>query len=194
MKKLIIVLSLGLMPWAMFGQTKWNVDAAHSSVKFTVSHLVISEVEGSFKKFNGSISTSNPDFSGASIEFTVDVKSISTDNDMRDNHLKSPDFFDAEKFPEMTFKSTSFKKISGNKYELVGDLTMHGVTKSVKFSVDYGGTMNDGMGNTKAGFKATAVIDRFNYGLKWSKATETGGLVVGNEVTISLRLEFAKAK
>ena len=194
MKKLIIVLSLGLMPWAMFGQTKWNVDAAHSSVKFTVSHLVISEVEGSFKKFNGSISTSNPDFSGASIEFTVDVKSISTDNDMRDNHLKSPDFFDAEKFPEMTFKSTSFKKISGNKYELVGDLTMHGVTKSVKFSVDYGGTMNDGMGNTKAGFKATAVIDRFNYGLKWSKATETGGLVVGNEVTINIRLEFAKAK
>lgn len=194
MKKLIIVLSLGLMPWAMFGQTKWNVDAAHSSVRFTVSHLVISEVEGSFKKFNGSISTSNPDFSGASIEFTVDVKSISTDNDMRDNHLKSPDFFDAEKFPEMTFKSTSFKKVSGNKYELVGDLTMHGVTKSVKFSVDYGGTMNDGMGNTKAGFKATAVIDRFNYGLKWSKATETGGLVVGNEVTINLRLEFAKAK
>lgn len=194
MKKLIIVLSLGLMPWAMFGQTKWNVDAVHSSVKFTVSHLVISEVEGSFKKFNGSISTANPDFSGASIEFTVDVKSISTDNDMRDNHLKSPDFFDAEKFPEMTFKSTSFKKVSGNKYELVGDLTMHGVTKSVKFSVDYGGTMNDGMGNTKAGFKATAVIDRFNYGLKWSKATETGGLVVGNEVTINLRLEFAKAK
>lgn len=194
MKKLFIVLSLGLMPWAMFGQTKWNVDAVHSSVKFTVSHLVISEVEGSFKKFNGSISTANPDFSGASIEFTVDVKSISTDNDMRDNHLKSPDFFDAEKFPEMTFKSTSFKKVSGNKYELVGDLTMHGVTKSVKFSVDYGGTMNDGMGNTKAGFKATAVIDRFNYGLKWSKATETGGLVVGNEVTINLRLEFAKAK
>lgn len=194
MKRLCILLAVALMPFALFGQTKWNVDPVHSSVKFTVSHLVISDVEGGFKKFSGSISADKPDFTDAAIEFTVDVKSISTDNDMRDNHLKSPDFFDAEKFPEMTFKSTSFKKVSGNKYELVGDLTMHGITKSVKFSVDYGGTMNDGMGNIKAGFKATAVIDRFNYGLKWSKATETGGLVVGNEVTINLRLEFAKAK
>jgi len=194
MKKLLMVLSLGLMPLAMFSQTKWNVDAVHSSVKFSVSHLVISDVEGNFKKFNGSISADKPDFDGASIDFTVDVKSINTDNDMRDNHLKSPDFFDAEKFSEMTFKSTSFKKLSGNKYELVGNLTMHGVSKSVKFSVDYGGTMNDGMGNTKAGFKATTVIDRFDYGLKWSKATETGGLVVGKDVTINLRMEFAKAK
>ena len=194
MKKLFLLLALGLSQVALFGQTKWNVDPVHSSVKFTVSHLVISEVEGEFKKFSGSVSSANPDFTGADVEFTVDVKSISTDNDMRDNHLKSPDFFDADKFPEMSFKSTSFKKVSGNNYELVGDLTIHGVTKSVKFNTTYGGTMNDGMGNTKAGFKATTVIDRFDYGLKWSKATETGGLVVGREVTINLRLEFAKAK
>jgi polyisoprenoid-binding protein YceI len=128
------------------------------------------------------------------LEFKVDVKSINTDNDMRDKHLKSPDFFDADKYPEMTFKSTSFKKVSGSNYELKGDLTMHGVTKNVKFDVTYGGTVNDGMGNTKAGFKATTVINRFDYDLKWSKTTEAGGLVVGKDVTISLKLEFAKAK
>jgi len=113
---------------------------------------------------------------------------------MRDKHLKSPDFFDVEKFPSMTFKGNSFKMLSGNKYELTGDLTMHGVTKSVKFSVSYGGTINDGMGNTKAGFKASTKIDRFDYGLKWSKATEAGGLVVGKEVTIEVKLELVKAK
>jgi len=194
MKKLFLLMMVGLSQIALFGQTKWTVDNAHSSVKFSVSHLVISDVEGNFKKFTGSIASDKPDFDGGAIEFSVDVKSINTDNDMRDNHLKSPDFFDAEKFSEMTFKSTSFKKVSGNKYDLVGDLTIHGITKSVKFSATYGGTVNDGMGNTKAGFKATTIIDRFEYGLKWSKATEAGGLVVGKEVTIDLKLEFAKAK
>lgn len=193
-KSFITTMVLGLFSVALFGQTKWNVDAVHSSVKFSVSHLVISDVDGSFKKFSGSVTASKPDFTDGTVEFTVDVKSISTDNDTRDNHLKSPDFFDAEKYPEMTFKSTSFKKVSGDKYELKGDLTIHGVTKNVKFDVIYGGTVNDGMGNTKAGFKVTTVIDRFEYGLKWSKATEAGGLVVGKDVTINLKLEFAKAK
>ena len=194
MKKLFILMMLGLSQIALFGQTKWSIDAVHSSVKFTVNHLVISEVEGNFKKFTGSVSSDKPDFEGGAVDFSVDVNSISTDNDMRDKHLKSPDFFDVEKFPAMTFKGNSFKKLSGNKYELAGDLTMHGVTKPVKFSVTYGGTINDGMGNTKAGFKATTVIDRFDYGLKWSKATEAGGLVVGKEVTIEVKLELVKAK
>jgi len=194
MKKFLFLLTLGLSQIAMFGQTKWNVDNVHSSVKFSVSHLVISDVEGNFKKFTGTVTSDKPDFDGASIEFTVDVNSISTDNDMRDKHLKSPDFFDAAKFSEMTFKSTSFKKVSGNKYELAGNLTIHGVTKAVKYDVTYGGTVNDGMGNTKAGFKVTGTIDRFEYGLKWSKATEAGGLVVGQQVTLNINLEFAKAK
>ena len=194
MKKLFILMMLGLSQIALFGQTKWSIDAVHSSVKFTVNHLVISEVEGNFKKFTGSVTSDKPDFEGGAVDFSVDVNSISTDNDMRDKHLKSPDFFDVEKFPAMTFKGNSFKKLSGNKYELAGDLTMHGVTKPVKFSVTYGGTINDGMGNTKAGFKATTVIDRFDYGLKWSKATEAGGLVVGKEVTIEVKLELVKAK
>lgn len=192
MKKLLITLTLGLLPFVLFGQTQWSVDNAHSSIKFTVSHLVISDVDGSFTKFTGTVTSDKPDFEGSSVEFTVDVNSVNTDNDMRDKHLKSPDFFDVEKFPSMTFKSKSFKKVSGNKYELVGDLTIHGITKQVKFDVTYGGTGGDGYGHTKAGFKATTVINRFDYDLKWSKATETGGLVVGKEVTIEVKLEMAK--
>lgn len=191
MKKLLILM-LGFMPMALFAQTQWTVDNAHSSVKFTVSHLVISEVEGGFTKFTGTVTSDKPDFEGGSVEFTVDINSINTDNEMRDKHLKSPDFFDAEKYPTMTFKSKSFKKVSGNKYELVGDLTIHGITKPVKFDVTYGGTGGDGYGHTKAGFKATTVINRFDYDLKWSKATETGGMVVGKDVTINVKLELAK--
>lgn len=175
-------------------QSKWTVDKVHSTVKFSVQHLVISEVEGSFRSFDGSIVSKNDDFTDAAIDFTVDVNSISTDNEMRDNHLKSDDFFNAAKFPTMTFKSKSFKKVSGNKYELVGDLTIRDVTKPVKFDVVYGGTVKDPFGNIKAGFKATAVINRFDYGLKWNALTEAGGAVVGNEVNVSLKLEFTKAQ
>jgi polyisoprenoid-binding protein YceI len=194
MKKLFLVALVLFTHVALFAQTKWNVDVVHSSVKFTVEHLVISEVEGMFKTFNGSMTSSNPDFTGSTVEFTVDVNSISTDNEMRDKHLKSDDFFNAEKFPKMTFKSTSFKKISGNKYALVGNLTLRDVTKSVKFDVTYGGTAKDGRGTTKAGFKASAVINRFDYGLKWNSLTEAGGMTVGSDVTIDLRLEFAQAR
>jgi polyisoprenoid-binding protein YceI len=194
MKKLFLVALVLFANVALFAQTKWNVDVVHSSVKFTVEHLVISEVEGSFKTFNGSMISTKPDFTGSTIDFTVDVNSISTDNEMRDKHLKSDDFFNAEKFPKMTFKSTSFKKISGNKYALTGNLTLRDVTKSVTFDVTYGGTAKDGYGNTKAGFKASTIINRFDYGLKWSALTEAGGMTVGNDVTIDLRLEFGQAK
>jgi polyisoprenoid-binding protein YceI len=155
---------------------------------------VISEVEGAFKTFTGSMTASKPDFSDAQIEFSVDIASVNTDNEQRDKHLKSDDFFNAEKFPKMTFKSNSMKKISGNKYELTGDLTIRDVTKKVKFAVTYGGTVKDPWGNTKAGFKATATINRLDYGLKWNSMLETGGAVVGPEVTININAEFAQAK
>jgi polyisoprenoid-binding protein YceI len=194
MKKLIVILVLCVSYLTLFAQTKWTVDNVHSSVKFTVTHLVISEVEGNFKVFSGTIVSKNADFTDAAVDFSVDVKSINTDNEMRDNHLKSPDFFNAEKFPQLTFKSTSFKKVSGNKYDLVGDLTMHGITKQVKFDVTYGGSVKDPYGNVKSGFKATAVINRFDYDLKWNAITEAGGAVVSQEVVISLRLEFSEVK
>jgi polyisoprenoid-binding protein YceI len=172
----------------------WNVDKTHSTVKFSVSHLVISEVEGSFKVYDGAISSSNEDFSNAQIDFAIDVASINTDNEMRDGHLKSDDFFNATSYPKMTFKSTSFKKKSGNKYELEGDLTIRSTTKKIKFEVTYGGTAKDGYGNTKAGFKAMGNINRFDYGLKWNVLTEAGGATVGKDIKIVLNLEFALKK
>lgn len=172
----------------------WKVDNVHSSVKFSVSHLVISEVDGSFKVYEGSINAAKPDFTDAKIDFSIDVNSINTDNNMRDGHLKSDDFFSAEKYPKMTFKSISFKKKAGNQYELIGNLTIKDVTKKVVFAVKYGGTGKDAYGNTKAGFKITGKINRFDYGLKWNALTEAGGATVGKEVELNSNLEFALSK
>jgi polyisoprenoid-binding protein YceI len=174
--------------------SKWTNDATHSSIKFTVSHLTVSEVEGRFKKFTGTIESPSNDFNNAQVTFSVDIPSVSTDDDMRDGHLKSDDFFNAEKYPQMTFKSTAFKKVKNNIYSLEGDLTIRDVTKKVKFAVLYGGTIVDPYGNTKAGFKATGKISRKDYGLKWNKLTEAGGAIVGDEVNMLLNLEFAKQK
>lgn len=194
MKKILSFAVVALLSTSAFAQTKWAVDPVHSNVRFTVPHLVISEVEGSFKKFDGSFTASKADFTDAAINFAIDVNSIDTDNDARDKHLKADDFFNAEQFPTATFKSTSFKKVSGNKYKLAGNLTIRNVTKPVTFDVVYGGTAKDGYGNTKAGFKATTVINRFDYGLKWNALTEAGGATVGQDITLDLKLQFAQAK
>ena len=194
MKKSLITFAIAAtlitMGMASQAQVKWNVDYAHSSIKFTVTHLVISEVEGSFKKFDGSMESTGQDFSNAKISFSANVASISTDNDQRDGHLKSDDFFNSEKYPQMTFKGTSFRKIKDNKYQLKGDLTIRDVTKPVTFDVTYGGTMKDPWGNTHAGFKATTTINRFDYNLKWNTLTEAGGAVVGKDVEIKVNVEF----
>jgi polyisoprenoid-binding protein YceI len=172
---------------------KWTVDRAHSNVKFTVTHLVVSEVEGSFKIFDGSMENSKSDLSDAKINFTVDVNSINTDNEKRDNHLKSDDFFNAEKFPAMKFTSTSMTAAGENKYKLAGNLTIRDVTKPVEFDVTYGGSVN-AMNTTKLGFKAKTTINRFDYNLKWDKATEGGGLVVSKDVDIAINVELNKVK
>jgi polyisoprenoid-binding protein YceI len=168
---------------------KWAIDKAHSNVKFTVSHMVVSDVDGAFKSFDGTIESNKPDFSDARINFTVDVSSIDTDNDNRDKHLKSDDFFNAEKFPKMKFESTAFKPVGDNKYQLIGNLTIRDVTKPVTFDVSYGGTAVAG-NQTKAGFKATTTINRFDYNLKWDKVTEAGSLIVSKEVRIAINAEF----
>jgi polyisoprenoid-binding protein YceI len=195
MKKTFIALaSLLVTASAMSQTTTWKTDNAHSAVKFSVSHLVVSDVEGTFKVFNGTVLSAKPDFTDAKIDFSVDVNSINTDNGDRDKHLKSDDFFNAEKYPQMSFKSVSLKKVSGNKYVLEGDLTIRDITKRVKFDVTYGGTVKDPWGNTKAGFKATGKINRFDYNLKWNTLTEAGGAVVGKEVSITINLELAQQK
>ena len=173
--------------------TNWSVDPMHSSIKFTVPHMSISEVEGRFGTFAGAIVAPKADFENAQVNFNVDVSSVNTDNDMRDKHLKSDDFFNAEKYPKMTFVSTSMKKVKGNSYILEGNLTIRDVTKKVKFAVTYGGTITDPYGNIKAGFKATSKISRAAFNLKWNTMKE-GVAMVGDDVTIILNLEFAQAK
>ncbi len=172
---------------------KWVLDKPHTNVKFSVSHLVVSDVEGSFKSFDGEMTNSKPDFTDAVINFTADVNSLSTDNEMRDKHLKSDDFFNAAKFPQIKFASKSFQSLGNNKYKLTGDLTIRDITKTVSFDVTYGGTVTSAsMGGTHAGFKAKTTINRFDYNLKWNALTEAGGAVVGKDVDITLNIDMKK--
>ena len=195
MKRSIILLcSMFLIAAGAVAQTTWQVDDVHSNVRFSVSHLIISEVEGSFKVYNGTLATMGQDLTGSKVDFTVDVSSINTGNAMRDTHLKSDDFFNADRFPAMSFKSATWKKLDEKTYELSGDLTIRDVMKRVTFTVVYGGTIKDPWGNTKAGFKATTTINRFEYGLKWNTLTEAGGATVGKDVQITLNLEFTEVK
>lgn len=193
MKNTFIILACAL--GISFGQAqKWNIDVSHSSVKFTVQHMMVAETEGNFKTFSSTITSTNNDMLTAQIEATIDVNSINTDNTDRDNHLKSPDFFDAGKFPTATFKSTKVSKTPEGKYEITGDLTMRGITKTVTLLASFNGMVKDPWGNTRCGWKATVDVNRFDYGLQWSKTMETGGLVVGETVSITIKGEYILAK
>lgn len=197
MKKLFTTAAASLlMVSASMAQVKWKVDASHSKLGFSVVHAMVSETEGKFKIFDGSAdSKTEMDFTNANINFTADVNSINTEDVKRDGHLKSPDFFDAEKFPTITFKSTSMKLDGKSKtsYTLEGDLTMHGVTKKVTlYAIGASKTVKDPYGNLKNGFKVTGVISRKDFGLTWNAALEAGGVMVSDEVTLSLNIELNK--
>jgi polyisoprenoid-binding protein YceI len=173
-------------------QTKWVLDPMHSEVQFKVKHLVISTVSGFFKNFEGSLTTESDDFTNAEIEFSLDVNSIDTNQEHRDTHLKSAEFFDAEQFPHITFKSTSFTKKNDEEYELNGDLTIKGITKPVTLKVEHGGSAADFYGNTKAGFDITGKINRKEFGLTWEGVTEAGSVVVGEDIKLDISVQFAK--
>ena len=175
-----------------FSQTTWTVDKSHSKVGFSVSHLVITDVDGFFKDYEAQISSNGDDFSTANVELKVNTSSIFTDNEKRDDHLRSDDFFNSEKYPQMTFKGKSMKKVGDKKYKLTGDFTIRDVTKQVELDVKYNGMVKDPWGNTKAGFKITGEIDRFDYNLKWDKAIEAGSLVVGKDVELVIDLQLVK--
>jgi len=179
------------MSTATLTATKWGIDTTHTEVQFKVKHLVISTVTGSFKKFSGSVETESEDFDGASVNFSLDVNSIETNQADRDAHLKSPDFFAAEQYPTVDFKGT-LKKVSGNDYKLDGKLTMRGTTKDVVLNAEFGGIMVDPWGNTKAGFEINGKVNRKDYGLNWNALTEVGGMVVSEEVRIHINTELAK--
>ena len=174
--------------------SKWVLDPMHSEVQFKVKHLVISTVSGFFKSFEGELDTENDDFSDAKISFSLDINSIDTNQSQRDEHLKSAEFFDAEKYPKISFKSTSFTKAGDDEYKLVGDLTVKGVTKPVTLDVEFGGAADDFYGNTKAGFEISGKINRKDFGLTWSGVTEAGAVVVGEDIKLLINVQFAKQK
>ncbi|MDB5109309.1 MAG: hypothetical protein JWR67_423 [Mucilaginibacter sp.] len=172
--------------------TKWVIDPMHTEVHFKVKHLVISTVTGSFKMFDGHLETENDDFEDAKVEFSIDASSVDTNQDQRDGHLKSPEFFDVEKYPKISFKSTSFKKTGGNEYVLKGDLTIKDVTKPVTLNVEHGGSATDFYGNVKTGFEITGKINRRDFGLTWEGITEAGSIVAGDEIKLIINAQFAK--
>lgn len=181
-------------PGISVAQAVWGIDRSHSKVGFSVTHLMISEVEGQFKIYDGKVISKGNDWQDASVEFSVDVNSVDTDDESRDKHLKSDDFFSAEKFPAMKFKGISMKKVKDNKYKLTGMLTIRDVTRQVELEVDYKGTMADPWGNTKAGFHLSGEINRMDYGLKWNAALEAGGVLVGETVKMNCKIELVKQK
>jgi polyisoprenoid-binding protein YceI len=173
---------------------QWKIDPVHSEINFRVKHLVVSTVTGTFGKFDATIEASEDDFSDAKFTFEADVNSISTKNDQRDGHLKSADFFDAANHPKMTFVSKSVKKTSDFELQVVGDLTMRGVSKEITLDVIYNGTVA-GMGGAKvAGFEVKGKVNRFDFGLQWNALTEAGGVMVSNEIRIEILAEFAKVQ
>lgn len=170
----------------------WAVDPTHSEVQFKVRHLMITNVTGNFNQFNVNATTDGDDFSTANLSFSASIDSIDTNNEQRDGHLKSPDFFDAASFPELTFKSTRVEKIDDSEYNVIGDFTIKGITKEAKLKLDLGGVTKDPYGNTKAGFTINGKINRNDYGLTWNAALETGGVMVSEEVKLSAEIQLVK--
>ena len=170
----------------------YKIDAAHSEITFKVKHLMITNVTGNFNKFDATMESSKEDLTDAKISFEADTASISTNNEQRDNHLKSDDFFAAEKFPKISFASSSFTKKNGNEYKLAGDLTIRDVTKKIELDVEYNGTVTDPYGQVKAGFEINGKINRKEFGLSWGAITEAGGVVVSDEVKLQLNVQMIK--
>lgn len=175
--------------------TTWNLDPAHSTIGFGVKHMMVSTVRGQFSKFTGTITGDPAKPTEAVVEVTIDAASIDTQNEKRDEHLRGPDFFDVAKFPTITFKSKKIAAGADGTYTVTGDLTMHGVTKELVLTVsDLAKPIQDPMGNQRGGAHVTGKLDRQAYGIAFSKTMDAGGLMVGNEVTITVDAEATKAK
>ncbi len=170
--------------------TKWVLDPTHSEILFKVKHLMITNVKGEFRKFTAEID--GEDFTKAPVKVIIESSSVFTNNDDRDNHLKSGDFFDVENHKELTFESVSLKKVDDDEYKLKGMLTIKGISKEVTLDVEFGGTNKDPWGNEKAGFSLTGKINRKDWGLNWNTALESGGVLVSDEVKIQADVQFVK--
>ena len=190
MRKINLLAIALVVTIAAFGQTQtWKSDKAHSKLGFSITHLLVSDVEGSFKSFDIKVTSSQADFSDAFIDLTSESNSINTENEQRDNHLKGADFFDVAKYPALTFKSKSFKKVEGKKYKLAGDLTMHGVTKPIELDVILNGTAINPMDKKSiAGFKISGIIKRSDFAL----GTKYPGAMLSDEVALTSNVELVK--
>lgn len=172
--------------------TIWALDPTHSELAFKVRHMMIANVKGEFRKFDVSITTMGDDFTKSGVDVTIDANSILTHQEQRDAHLKSGDFFDVEKHPTLTFKSTSLHKVHEDEFKLNGILTIKGISKEVELAVEFGGIKKDPYGNEKAGFALEGKINRADFGLTWNAALETGGVLVSDEVKISAEVQLIK--
>jgi polyisoprenoid-binding protein YceI len=173
-------------------RSTWAFDKSHTNIGFSISYMTISDVTGRFTEFEGKVTTTLDDFSDANIDVDVDVASITTEDEKRDSHLRSADFFDTKKYPKMTFTSKSFKKTGNKTYKITGDLTIKDKTKEVVLDAELKGVIKDPWGKTRAGFKATTSIDRYDYDVVWNKTLESGGLLVSKTVDIIINAELIK--
>ncbi len=173
-------------------KTLWKIDPTHSEVQFKVKHLVISTVTGSFGSYDGKIEADD-NFENAKATFTADINSITTSNEDRDQHLKSDDFFNAEKYPQLKFESTNFNKVGEGEYKVTGDITIRDVTKEIELDVVHGGTVGDPYGQTKAGFEAEGTINRKEFGLTWNAVTEAGNVVVADKIKLQMNIQVIQS-
>lgn len=170
----------------------WQLDKSHSFVNFAITHMVVSETTGSFKDFTAIVDAKEEDFSDLSTTFTIQTKSVNTDDEKRDSHLRNSDFFDVEKYPIITFTSSAFKKVEGNKYKLYGKMSMKGISKEVVWDTKYMGTIKLSNGKSKAGFKCSTTIKRSDFNMSWNKVLDIGGLALSDEVEITVNIELNK--
>jgi len=196
-RRFLLTLAVGLLAGSASAQDVWTVDKNHSEVGFQIRHFV-AKVRGRFTDFTGSITANAAKPDASSVEFTIKTTSIDTDNEGRDKHLRSADFFDVEKFPEITFKSTKVKPAGKDKYDVTGTLSLHGVSKEVTLPVTFGGVMTtknrEGKESLKSGFETQLVLNRKDYGIVWNTVLDSGGTVLGDDVTVQIQIEANKAK
>jgi len=172
--------------------TTWVLDPTHSELQFKIKHLMISTVSGQFNQFKGTVETKDDDFTTAKVHFEADINSISTNNEQRDQHLKAGDFFDAEKYPSLVFEGERMEKTGEDEYKLYGTMAIKGISRKVALDVEFGGITKDPWGNTRTGFSVTGKINRQDYGITFGTVSETGGLLLGDDVKINANVQFVK--
>jgi len=195
MLKKIVLTSALILATALGSQAQtWNFDKAHSNIGFSAKHMLIANVRGQFQDYEGMVSFDGKDLENGSAEITIDVKSINTNNERRDNHLRSSDFFEVDQFPIISFKSTKITKTGENEFQMTGDLTIKGITKPVTLDCVFNGMITDPRGNLRAGFDATGTIKRHDFDIAWDNKLQDGSFIVGEDIKLDIHAELIEAE